>query len=299
MDRKPLDSSAVWWMLLLTLTWGLQQVAIKMALPGMSPASQGAVRSLVAALLLLIWARWRSIPLWGRDGTLAPGVAAGLLFGAEFFFIYFGLNHTTASRLVVFLYLAPILTAVGLARWVPGEQLGGRQWAGVLLAFSGLVLAFLDGLRTPALHSTLMGDACGVVAAVLWAATTVLIRATGLARVPAEKTLFYQLAVSAPMLAGVSVILGEPGVIRLDATVITSLIFQSVVVAFASYLGWFWLLTRYLAGRLAVFSFLTPMFGVLLGVGLLGESLSSQFALAALAVGSGIALVNLRRRGSG
>jgi drug/metabolite transporter (DMT)-like permease len=76
---------------------------------------------------------------------------------------------------------------------------------------------------------------------------------------------------------------------------VASLVFQSVVVAFASYLAWFWLLTRYLAARLAVFSFLSPMFGVLFGVGLLGEALSSQFVLAALGVGAGIALVNLRR----
>ncbi len=299
MDRKPLDSPAVMLMLLLTLLWGLQQVAIKLALPGVSPAAQAAIRSLAASLLLLAWARWRGIPLFNRDGTLGAGVLAGLLFGAEFFFIYFGLNHTTASRMVVFLYLAPILTALGLAWRVPGERLAGRQWAGVLLAFGGLALAFADGLRTPALRDTLAGDACGVVAATLWATTTVLIRATGLARAPAEKTLFYQLAVSAPMLWGASLALGEPGVVRVDATALASLVFQSVVVAFASYLAWFWLLTRYLAGRLAVFSFLTPMFGVLFGVVFLGDSLSTQFMLAALLVGAGIALVNLRRPGAG
>lgn len=295
MDRKPLDSPAVMLMLLLTLLWGLQQVAIKLALPGVSPAAQAAIRSLAASLLLLAWARWRGIPLFNRDGTLTAGLVAGLLFGTEFFFIYFGLNHTTASRLVVFLYLAPILTALGLAWRVPGERLSSRQWVGVLLSFGGLALAFADGLRTPALRSTLVGDACGVIAAILWAATTVLIRATKLASVPAEKTLFYQLAVSVPVLVGAALALGEPGVVRVDATIVASLVFQSVVVAFASYLAWFWLLTRYLAARLAVFSFLTPMFGVLFGVGLLGESLSTQFVLAALLVGAGIALVNLRR----
>lgn len=299
MDRKPLDSLAVMLMLLLTLLWGLQQVAIKLALPGVSPAAQAAVRSLVAAVLLLAWARGRGIPLFNRDGTLGAGVLAGLLFGAEFFFIYFGLNRTTASRLVVFLYLAPILTALGLAWQVPGERLGGKQWSGVLLAFCGLAMAFADGLRVPAFRNTLAGDACGVVAATLWAATTVLIRATRLAHAPAEKTLFYQLAVSVPVLAGASLALGEPGVVKVDATVVASLVFQSVVVAFASYLAWFWLLTRYLAARLAVFSFLTPMFGVLFGVAFLGESLSTQFVLAALMVGAGIALVNLRRPGAG
>jgi drug/metabolite transporter (DMT)-like permease len=67
------------------------------------------------------------------------------------------------------------------------------------------------------------------------------------------------------------------------------------VVAFASYLAWFWLLTRYLAGRLSVMSFLTPMFGVLSGVVFLSEPVSGTFAAAALCVAAGIVLVNLRR----
>lgn len=295
MERQPLDSTAVALMVVLTMLWGLQQVAIKLALPGVSPVAQAAIRSAVATLLLLAWARSRSIPLFARDGTFVPGLAAGALFAAEFFFIYYGLNHTAASRMVVFVYLAPILTALGLVWLVPGERLSGVQWAGVLLAFGGLALAFADGFTAHA-RATVLGDLCGVIAAALWAATTVLIRASKLAPVRAEKTLLYQLAVSALALAIASPAIGEAGVMRLDAITVASLVFQSVVVAFASYLAWFWLLTQYLAARLSVFSFLAPLFGVAFGVLLLGETLSGKFVVAALAVGAGIALVNLRRR---
>jgi drug/metabolite transporter (DMT)-like permease len=291
MIRRPLDTSAFALMLLLTMLWGLQQVAIKLAIPNVSPVTQAAVRSGVATVLLLAWVYWRRIPLWERDGTLRAGVLAGLLFAAEFVFIYAGLAHTTASRMVVFVYLAPILTALGLALFVPGEKLAPVQWAGVLLAFGGIVLAFADHGS----GSTLTGDACGVAAAVLWAATTVLVRGSRLAEAKAEKTLAYQLGVSALVLPLAALLLGEPGVLRLDALTIGSLVFQSVVVAFASYLAWFWLLTRYLAGRLAVFSFLAPLFGVFFGVVLLDEPLSLRFVLAAVAVGAGIALVNLRK----
>ncbi len=294
MDRRPLDATALGLMVVLTMLWGMQQVAIKLALIGVSPVAQAAIRSAVATVLLLAWARARAIPLFDRDRTLAPGLIAGLLFAAEFFLIYVGLNHTSASRMVVFVYLAPILTALGLVWFVPGERLTGLQWTGVLVAFGGLALAFADGFATQA-RSTVIGDLCGVLAATMWAATTVLIRATRLAPARAEKTLLYQLAVSALLLALASLAIGEPGVVRIDAVVFASLLFQSVVVAFASYLAWFWLLTRYLAARLAVFSFLAPMFGVTFGVLLLGESLSMRFGIAAIAVGAGIALVNLRR----
>jgi drug/metabolite transporter (DMT)-like permease len=143
-------------------------------------------------------------------------------------------------------------------------------------------------------QSTLVGDLFGALAALLWAATTVLIRATRLARVSATKVLFYQLAISAMLLPLVSIALGEPGVIAWTPVAVASLAYQAVIVAFASYLTWFWLLTRYLAGRLAVFSFLAPLFGVTFGHLILGDPITPGFAAAAAMVGAGIALVNLR-----
>ena len=293
MERKPLDASAFSLMVLLTALWGFQQVAIKVTAADVSLVMQAGIRSLIATALLLVWIFWKKVPMTRRDGTLWPGIAAGLLFGGEFVFIYAGLEHTAASRMVVFIYLAPIVTALGVHWWVPGEHLVRAQWLGVALSFGGVALAFGDGFIA-ARGATLLGDACGVAAAVLWGATTVLIRTTSLARATAAKTLFYQLAVAVPVLLGASLLLGEPGVVALTPLAFASLAYQGAIVAFASYLAWFWLLTRYLAGRLAVFSFMTPLFGVLAGVAVLGERLTPTFAAAALLVGAGIVLVNRR-----
>ena len=168
----------------------------------------------------------------------------------------------------VLVYLAPPLTALGL------------------------VLAFAEGFSSGG--NTWLGDLCGIVAAILWAATTVLIRATSLARVSAAKTLFYQLAVSALVLPLASWAMGEKGVVHINGLVLASLAYQGIIVAFASYLAWFWLLRHYLAARLSVLSFLTPLFGMVSGVLFLSEPLSAYFALAALLIAAGIALVNLR-----
>ena len=291
-ERKALDAKAFSLMLGLTALWGFQQVAIKLTAPDISLVMQAGLRSVIATALLLAWAQWRGTPLFARDGTLGAGVAAGLLFGGEFIFIYGGLEHTAASRMVVFIYLAPVLTALGLHWLVPGEKLVRTQWAGVLVAFAGIALAFGDGFA--AARGSLLGDTFGLVAALLWAATTVLIRATGLARISAAKTLFYQLVVSAPMLLASSLLMGERGVVALTPLALASLAYQGVLVAFGSYLVWFWLLTRYLAARLSVFSFLTPLFGVLFGVLILREPLTPSFVGAALLVGAGIVLVNRR-----
>lgn len=292
-ERRHLDATAFSLMLLLTALWGFQQVAIKGIAADVSLVMQAAIRSTVATLLLVAWAALRGIPLFARDGTLRAGLVAGLLFGVEFVFIYGGLAYTNASRMVVFIYLTPPLTALGLHFFVRSERLQPLQWAGVLLAFAGLALAFSDGLF--AAQSTWVGDLCGLMAALLWAATIIVIRTTRLAAASATKTLFYQLAISAAVLFPASALLGEAGVVALTPLAAASLAYQSVVVAFASYLAWFWLLTRYLAARLSVLSFLTPMFGVLCGVAFLSEPLTGRFVAAALLVAAGIALVNLRR----
>lgn len=279
-------------MVLLCAIWGLQQVAVKVAAAGISPILQAGMRSAFAAVLVFAWAHWRGIALFSCDRSLKPGLLAGLLFGLEFVFIFVGLDHTTVSRMVVFLYTAPCFTVLGLHFFVPGERMAWRQWAGVLLAFAGLILAFID----KAAGGSMLGDAFGVLAALFWAATTVLIRATALAKVTATKVLLYQLAVSAAFMFPLSWLVGERGIGVLSAPTLWAMAYQIVVVAFISYLAWFWLLTRYLAGRLLVFSFLTPLFGVWFGMLLMGDQPSLDFFAAAAMVVGGIVLVNLPPR---
>jgi drug/metabolite transporter (DMT)-like permease len=291
-ERRPLDTAAFTLMLVLTMLWGFQQVTVKWIAADVPFVMQAAIRSIVATAALLVWARMRGIALFARDGTLVPGLVAGLLFAGEFVFIYAGLAHTNASRMSVFIYLTPALTALGLHFFVRGERLSALQWTGVLVAFAGLFIAFVDGFF--ASQDTWLGDLCGLAAAVLWASTTLVIRSSSLSHATATKTLFYQLGISSLVLPLASALMGEHGM-WLGAAAIASLAYQALVVAFASYLAWFWLLTRYLAGRLSVLSFMTPMWGVLCGVVFLREPLSGYFAAAAALVASGIVLVNLRR----
>lgn len=279
-------------MVLLCAVWGFQQVAMKIATAEISPIMQAALRSGLGAVLVFAWARWRGVVLFGRDGSLRPGLLAGMLFGLEFVFIFVGVERTTVSRIVVFLYTAPCFTVLGLHFFVPGERMAWRQWAGVMLAFAGLVLAFID----KASGGDVLGDFFGVLAAMFWAATTVLIRATSLARVTATKVLLYQLVVSAAVMFPLSWLVGERGIAVLSAPTLWAMAYQIVIVAFVSYLAWFWLLTRYLAGRLLVFSFLTPLFGVGFGMVLMSDRPSLHFILAAAMVVGGIVMVNMPSR---
>ncbi|GAA4027045.1 DMT family transporter [Actimicrobium antarcticum] len=285
---------AVGVMLLLCICWGLQQVAIKVAAPSMGTVLQTGVRSLIATMLVCALMLWRGSSFSMRDGTFVPGLGAGILFASEFLCIALGLTMTTASHMVVFLYTAPIFTVLGLHWLVPGERLRTGQWVGIIAAFIGIALAFASGFEAGGTLRSVLGDALGIVGALLWAATTILIRCSSLSEAAPTRTLLYQLGVSALLLLPLAGALGQIGTVSMTGIAWMSLLFQSVVVTFASYLAWFWILRKYLASRVSVFSFLTPLFGVGFGVLLLNEVVGLRFAIGAALVLSGIVLVNLR-----
>lgn len=292
---RPIDATAVLTMLALCAVWGGQQVAIKLAVPHVPAVFQAGLRSAIASLLVAGWMLWRRQRFITGEGTLIPGLLAGVLFSLEFLCIFIGLTHTTASRMAVFLYSAPCFTAIGLHWTVPSERLKPAQWLGMAIAFGGIVVAFSDG-GSAGFAQTWRGDGLAVLGGALWGATTVTMRATRLATAAPSKTLLYQLAVSAVTLLALAFATGEARLISPDALTFASLAYQAVGVAFASYLIWFWMLTHYSAARLSSFSFLSPLFGVTFGVLLLGESVGPRFIGAVVLVLFGISLVNRRRR---
>lgn len=292
LDKKQvLDATAVGILVVLCASWALQQVAIKIAIDGVSPILQSGIRSAGATVLLWIWMVARRKPILERDGTLWSGIVAGLLFAGEFLLIYWGLEFTHASRAVIFLYVSPFVVALGAQLFIPGERLRLIQVVGLCCAFAGIAVAFKESLSLPT-YRMLIGDVMLVGAAVLWGATTVLVKASPLARIEPGKTLLYQLAVSAVVLPLGSLVMNEPGVILMTPLIACCLVYQIVWVAFITYLAWFWLVRRYPASRLASFTFLTPLFGVVAGGVLLNEPISSLLLLSLVLVGTGIYLVN-------
>jgi len=289
--KSALDRTAILVLVTLCASWGLQQVTIKVANQGVSPVWQSGIRSIGATILLLIWMAVRRQPLFGKDGTLRYGIAAGLLFAVEFLLIFRGLEFTNASRAIVFLYLAPFVVAAGAHLFIPGERLRPVQVAGLCCAFAGVVVVVGESLAFPT-HRMLIGDSMLAAAALLWGATTVLIKASPLATIAPAKTLMYQLAVSAVLLPLGAVAMGEPGIVRMTPLIMVCLVYQTVWVAFITYLAWFWLIRHYPASRISSFTFLTPVFGVIAGGALLEEPVTWMLLLALVLVGTGIYLVN-------
>jgi drug/metabolite transporter (DMT)-like permease len=293
-SSRPLDAFAVAITIGLCLSWGFNNVAIKLAIHDIPPLIQSAARSAIAAMLVGIWTQARGVPLLRRDGTLRAGILAGILFALEFLLIYCGLVWTTVTRGTLFLYLAPFFVVIG-SRWlVPGDQFRLSQWLGLLMSFVGIAIAF--GLPTPAVSShQVMGDLMLIGAALAWAATTLVIKVSPLNRISAEKTLLYQLVVSAPLLAAGALVFGEHINAMPSPLALGAFAYQTVWVVSVTFAAWFALVVRYSAARLSVFTFLAPLFGVAAGHIVLNEPLTPAFAVAVALVAAGLLLVNRPR----
>jgi drug/metabolite transporter (DMT)-like permease len=286
--KENLDALAVGILLVCCMFWGFQQVLVKATVAELPPVFVSAVRGLGATLLLWLWCQWRGVRLFERDGSLWAGLLVGGLFAAEFAFIYMGLQLTTASRLTVFLYTSPFWVAALVPVFIRTERLKPLQWVGMACAFAAVVFALREGFG----GGGALGDLMGLAAGALWGLTTVAIRACNLTRISAEKLLFYQLAISTVVLMGVSHGMGEPWDGPWSSFAIGSVVVQTVVGAFASYLAWMWMLGHYPATQISAFVFLTPLFALLFGMLWLGEALTLTLALSLGLVAVGIVLVN-------
>ena len=276
---------------MLCLVWGFQQVAMKGVAADMAPIMQLAVRFGAASIFFGIWVLLREGSRALLDGTLGSGVLLGLLFALEFIFMGQSLLHTTAAHTIVFLYTAPIFTALGL-RVLPEEHLSRLQWAGIGVAFLGIAVAFL-GFDGRSAVELLVGDVLALLAGVSWGFSNVVLRRGRIGGASTAKTVFYQVATAAILLGVFAAATGQTGY-RPSTLMIAGLIFQTLIISMVSYVVWFWLLRHYLTSRLVLLSLLTPLFGVMFGAVLLADPVSLRFALGAALVLMGVLIVNLQ-----
>ena len=291
--RKPIDSFAIISMIILCMIWGLQQVSIKFILVDVAPVLQGAIRSIIATIAIYIVIRVKKTPLALSRSVYKYGALAGLLFGLEFLFVNEGLRYTTASHISVFTYTSPIFAALGMGWLLPEERLSVRQWLGIAICVMGIAIAFLYG-GSGFNSTTLRGDLYGLLAGVSLGATTVVIRSTPLGYAPATHVLYFQV-LGASIMLSLYALLTKQYHFTLSGFVIANILFQGLVVSFASFLMWFFLIKRYYVSQVGNLGFLTPIFGVVFSILLLNEKLSSSFMVGSLCVIFGVVFISLSR----
>ena len=291
--RKNIDARATGLMVLLCTIWGFQQIVMKITVPDVPPIFQVALRTAVSGLMVIALIRWRGGRVIPRDGTLPAGILLAFFYAMEFVFIGEGLTYTSASRLTIFIYTAPVFAALGLHWRLPEERLARLQWLGVIMAFAGLFIAFSSHAEGPdnEYPQMLRGDICGLMGGFFWGISTMLIRCTKLAYAQPTTTLLYHLAGGALFLGPLAILTGQAS-FKFTPLAVGSMFFQTVLVAFMCFMIWTWLLRNYLASPLGVLSFMTPLFGVIFAVVLLNEPLEPGFVTGSLLVLGGMLIVS-------
>ena len=287
---RPLDTLAILLMLLFCTSWSLQQVAAKLAMPEVPAMVQAAIRSTGAFVAVGLWLLWRSPEVFRRDGSMKLGLWSGFLFALEFFLLFLGLQWTTASHAVLFLYTSPFFVALGIHFFVPNERLRSLQWTGLVLSFAGVAMAL--GVSGFTSRDQFIGDLLTLAGGAVWGALTVTIRVTKLRGVSAPKLMLYQFGVSSILLTLAAIALGDRWPQNISLFSWASLAYQTFWIATITFVGWMWLVTIYRSAELASFGFLTPAMGVVAGWAIMGDDLPPQFVFALVLVAAGIYLVN-------
>lgn len=294
---QPLPPYAVLWIVMLCAIYGMGQITIKIGNEGISPLMQAGLRSIGATVIITAWMLNRGISLRPKAGIAMPALAIGVLFALEFIGFYWGLALTSAARGTILLYTAPFFVALG-AHYLLGERLAAAQWLGLLLAFAGIALVVVTRPPVTDAGSTIAGDLLCLGGGIAWGVTTLVIRGTALRNERAERSLLYQLVISAILLIATSVLmgedLGEPGIFAPTLVTWLALAYQILVVASFGYLSWFVLLQRHSPARLSAFTFLTPLFGVVFAGLILGERLTLPLLGASALCAAGLWLINRR-----
>ena len=287
--KAAFDGLAIALVMFIMFTWGLNQVAIKIGNRGFNPMLMAAGRSALGGVCVFLWCYWKHIPLFRRDGTLKPGILAGLLFGVEFVLIFLAMELTSVGRVALLMNVMPFWVAIG-SHFLLGEKMSMRAFIGMCVAFFGVVIVFADNSSRPGTYA-LYGDILALISGVLWGLTTIVIKRSKLALAVPEKILLYQLAVAAlvplPFMSLSGPLIREP-----DLLSVLSFLFQSMFVVAVTYPLWFWMVRRYPVSKLSNFAFLTPAFGVLLSGLLLNEQMGWKIFAALSLIGLGLIIIN-------
>lgn len=291
-DRQNIDAKAAVILTAICMIWGMQQIVMKLAAPDVPPVLQVGLRSAVGALPLIVFIRLKGRPVFPRDGSLGAGVIFGIIYGVQFYLICEGLLRTSAAHGAIFIYTSPLFTAVGLHFFLPQERLSRAQWCGLAAAFAGIVIAFAGGSPLPPelRRSVLLGDLLCLAGGFLWGSSTIFLRRSSLAEATAAHTALYQLLGGAAVLLSLALLTGED-YFRFTPLALGSMAFHVLLVACGGMVAWLWLLCKYLAAPLSALTFMTPVFGVLFGVMILGEKLDGNFVLGSLLILAGLLLV--------
>jgi drug/metabolite transporter (DMT)-like permease len=276
--------------LLMAVLWGGNAVAIKMGLAGVPPAAMAAFRFVLGALTVWFGALFVGISVRVPRAVWKGLAGLGLLFAVQIWLLNAGTQYTTAGRSGVLINVYPFFLTLFSHFFVPGDRLTVAKSIGLVFSFSGVFLLFAESISLADTHF-LLGDVMVATSGMLLGLRQVVIKRLVQGLHPFQ-LLFWQASLSVPLFALWSVAFEGDAVYAASAAVVAAVLYQGLVVAGLCFILLVFLIRHHSASRLGVFSFATPVVGVLLSAWLLDEHISPMLWASVALVAVGIVVAN-------
>ncbi len=295
---RPIGVRSVLLVLLITILWSGNPVAVRYSVDTLPPVFVAAVRFTLATLLMYVWCCAEGSRLRLRPGQGVPCILAGIGMFLQIATFNVGVTMSSSSHatMLVNTYVFWVLIIEHLILRSAGWQV--RKFVGVLLAAVGVVLVVTrSGDSGMAAESgdvpTLRGDLILLGSALILACKTLYVK-SALRKIEPGKLVFWQNLVSVGLFFAWSGLTETVDASRVTSATVLAIAYQGIFVGGLCFAIQAVLLRHHAASQIAVFSFATPLCGVLLAVLLRGDPLTPWLFLAAACVAIGILLVNLR-----
>jgi drug/metabolite transporter (DMT)-like permease len=265
-------------------------VAVKLGLEAFPPLWSGFLRFVLGCACVYAWALVARVPILPLRGEGPALVVIGALFTVQIALMNYGFGATTASNGAVLISTNPLFGVLFAHFLVPDDRVGPARAAGVALAFLGVALVITRGAG---LANTSAGDWIVLASAGLLGLRLALAGRV-LRRVNEVRLTFWQMLLSLPLFLGGALAWEEIRWEHIGAAPVAGILYQGIVVAGLAFTVNFYLLRRYTPSVMISFNFVSPVAGVLLGVAILGESLSSSLLGGMVLVALGLVLIARR-----
>ena len=295
MSLKPIGWSTALIALGATVLWGGNVVALKLGLETFPPFWSGFWRMLVGALTVGAWA-------WVRGSSLVPNrdewrslLILSTLFTVQIMMLNMGVNFTSPAYGIVLLNSNPVFANLLGHFFVPGDRLSPRRVIGLAVAFFGICFVFLGRPDASLAPYPIWGNVLVTLSALLLGTRLVYTQRL-VQRIDPIRPVFWQMVLSLPPFLAAGAILEQPATRAVSSEAIGAILYQGMIIAGLCFVVWTTLLQHHSPGKLSMFSFAAPFFGIVFSSLFFGEAMTARLWLGVAAVSAGIMLVTMRRR---
>lgn len=288
LPARPVRGASLAVTLLIVALWGGNSVAVSFSVDTLPPVAVACVRFVMGTVVMCVWCVLQQIGLRPSRTELWWSCVAGFLLFAQISTFNVGVLWTNSTHGAMLINTFPFFVA-GIEHWIThSDRLNAKRTVGFLVALAGVIAVMTDGEAASGdLVAFFWGDVVLLASALLLAIRVVYVGRV-VQRMSPSKLILWHDIVGVALFAIWSLATESFSQATLTIPSLLGLLYQGVVIAGFCFVVHATLLKRHTASQISVFSFATPVFGVLFSILLRDEPLTLSVGIGAACVAFGI-----------